>query len=91
MEVILKLLFTFYLVNGCKGNVIITTQGYLEGVQNDGYVSYIGIPYAKVADRNGRFKVRLGRYDIRVNLYVNQKYDGKHYTCMNTEFKKGHI
>lgn len=39
-------------------NVVTTAQGLIRGVSKEGYISYIGIPYAS-ANGTGRFKVSI--------------------------------
>lgn len=47
------------LLNETEQNVISIAQGKIRGVQRDGYVSYLGIPYASISGANGRFKVNI--------------------------------
>lgn len=54
-------------------NIVITAQGKIRGVAKDGYVAYIGIPYASVSsDPGGRFKVIFKRpiFKYHVRLLV---------------------
>lgn len=53
---ILYLLILMLFMRVTQQNVISTVQGMIRGVVHDGYVSYLGVPYATEVE-NGRFKV----------------------------------
>lgn len=46
-------------LNETEQNVISIAQGKIRGMLRDGYVSYLGIPYASISGVNGRFKVNI--------------------------------
>lgn len=46
-------------IKASVANVVITAQGKIRGIEHDGFMSYVGIPYADVNGPAGRFKVSL--------------------------------
>lgn len=53
-KIVLTLLI---LVDTSQQETISTVQGTLNGIRHEGFVSYIGIPYANISSNGGRFKV----------------------------------
>ncbi|CAH2094934.1 unnamed protein product [Euphydryas editha] len=63
ITVLLLMLFT----NESEQHVISIAQGKIRGIQRDGYISYLGIPYASISGVNGRFK-RAGLAPVWTNI-----------------------
>ncbi|KAJ2944716.1 hypothetical protein O0L34_g4074 [Tuta absoluta] len=52
----INLMVLLYLEVVVSEDIVLTVQGSLRGVSNDGYTSYLGIPYATISGDEGTFK-----------------------------------